>query len=1383
MSSADRGTIGRLVNWLQTWPRQYGFVLVSVAAAALVRYSLDVTLGYTQPFVLFYPFLVLIALLGGFGPAVFATLLSAAIADYLFLEPINSLAVRSARDIVGLTLFAAMGVTISWVGDWFRRRAMRLQEFERAVDGMEEMIVVVDRDYRCVIANRAFLSSRGIRRDDLIGCPIQEIVNPEVFETTVKGRLEECFRGKIVHYETRYRYPQRGERDVSISHFPVVGPGGVDRIVSVWRDVTDKKEAELALKLFRALIDQSNDAVWVVDPETLRFLDVNEKACRDLRYPREELLARSVPDIDRSLDPSSHAAVTEQLRGSGFVVKETVHQRKDGSTFPVEISLKSVELDRSYIVVVSRDISERKQSEEALRESQQRFSGIIASAMDAIITVDEQQRIILFNAAAEKMFRCREADALGQPIERFIPQRFRAAHFDHFRKFEATGVTKRTMAALGALSAVRADGQEFQIEASISKVESGGKRLFTVILRDITERKQAEEELRQGEERFRLFIEHAPAALAMFDREMRYLHVSRRWRTDYGLGDRDLRGVSHYEVFPGIPERWKVAHRNGLAGRILREEDDRFDRADGSVRWIRWEIRPWHDATGGIGGIVIFTEDVTERRMAEQLLRESEENYRTLFNSMAEGFCTIEMQFNEDNEPVDYRFLEVNPAFERLTGIQNGRGKTMREIAPQHEQHWFATYGKVALTGTPARFENLAAQLHRWYDVHAFRVGEPHERRVAIFFDDITSRKQSEDRLREYERVVENVEDMIAVVDSKYRYVIVNRSFLCCRDMEREQVIGRRVDEVLNREIFESVVKSKMDECFTGKVVQYEMKYKCAGRGERELTVSHFPIEGPNGIDRIGFVLQDFTERNRAEDELRKSEERFSKAFRSSPLAITISSQNDERYMDVNEAYLQMTHHERRDVIGRTASELGFWVDTSRRDEMFRQLRESGRVTGLRSQFESAAGEVREAEVSAEIVDLEGQPCILAITRDITDTLRLEAQFRQAQKMEAVGRLAGGVAHDFNNLLGVITGYSDLSLGVIEAGSPARRHLEQIKKASYRAVSMTRQLLAFSRQQVVFPKLLDLNDLVNSVTTMLRRLVGEDVEISFRPTTPLGTINADPGQIEQVLMNLVVNARDAMPGGGSIIIETAQAQLDEHFISQHPGCRIGEYIVLLVSDTGCGMDEYTKSRLFEPFFTTKEVGRGTGLGLSTVYGIVKQGGGTVFVYSEPGKGTTFKIYLPRVIGKAEQLAQSPDETESQGGSETILVVEDDAALRDVTIRLLQTAGYQVLEATGADAALELVRASKPGIDLLLTDVIMPGKTGVQLVEEAKLFCPTIRSLLMSGYAGDLVALRSGWMPEASFLEKPFTRSSLLRKIRSAFEDRSQLEESSRGSTS
>jgi two-component system cell cycle sensor histidine kinase/response regulator CckA len=638
--------------------------------------------------------------------------------------------------------------------------------------------------------------------------------------------------------------------------------------------------------------------------------------------------------------------------------------------------------------------------------------------------------------------------------------------------------------------------------------------------------------------------------------------------------------------------------------------------------------------------------------------------------------------------------------------------------------------------------------------------------------DDLAlERKQAVEALKaseaRYRRLFETAQDGILILDAHSgRIVDVNPFLIHLLDYPREEFIGKTLWDMGP---FKQVEASKaaFRQLQDKEYVRYD-NLPLEARNGRLVNVEFVSnVYRVDGESVIQCNIRDITGRRRAEDDLRKSEERFSKAFHLSPLAVAISTETDGRYLDVNEAFLLMLGYEREEVIGRTAAELSCWARPSHRLEMISKLRGGGSVTGLQTQYTTSKGQIREAEVSAELIELDGHACVLAIIRDVTEGQRLEMQFRQAQKMEAVGRLAGGVAHDFNNLLSVIIGYSDLTLGLVAPGSPVNRNLEQIKEASNRAVLVTRQLLAYSRQQVVFPKTLDLNEVVENLTSLMQRMVREDIVISFRPTVPIGCISADPGAIEQVLMNLVVNARDAMPDGGEIVIETAHAELDELYVSQHPGSHAGEHVVLLVSDTGCGMEEEIKAQIFEPFFTTKGIGQGTGLGLSTVYGIVKQSEGSIWVYSEPGRGSTFKVYFPRVAGKAERLVQAPGEAEFPGGSETILVVEDDTPLRDLVVRMLKDAGYRVIAAKGADTALEIVKASDPAIDLLLTDVIMPGRSGAELVEQAKLIQPELHSLLMSGYTGELVALRGGTFPEAAFLEKPFTRRSLLGKVRAA----------------
>lgn len=524
------------------------------------------------------------------------------------------------------------------------------------------------------------------------------------------------------------------------------------------------------------------------------------------------------------------------------------------------------------------------------------------------------------------------------------------------------------------------------------------------------------------------------------------------------------------------------------------------------------------------------------------------------------------------------------------------------------------------------------------------------------------------------------------------------------------------------------------------------------------------------GKDAELILSHDVTEQRKAQEKVRQSEEQFAKAFRSSPLAITISSETDGRYIDANEAFLKMMGYGREELLNRTSQDLRVWIDPEDRKKMLEQLDNTEAAEPLEARFRTKWGKERLVRISAERIVLDGVPCVLANTLDITEARRLEAQFRQAQKMEAIGRLAGGVAHDFNNLLGVMMGYSELARELAPSGSPIRTHLGQIKEAGRRAAALTKQLLAFSRQQVVAPQILNLNAVVQGLSKMLLRLIGEDVSLIFRPAEPLGSVRADVGQIEQILMNLVVNARDAMPGDGKIVIETAEVELDEAYVEDHSPVRPGPYALLSVSDTGCGMDAKTMSQIFEPFFTTKEPGKGTGLGLSTVYGIVKQNSGYVWAYSELGRGSTFKIYLPRVVGKAESIKPDQSEAIIDRGTETILLVEDDNLMRAMTADLLKGGGYNVLEAADANGALQIAKEHRASIDLVLTDVVMPGMSGADLSAHLRSLQPRMKVLFMSGYPGDLLA--HAGVPEAEKLviQKPFTRKSLLTKIRSTLDD-------------
>jgi PAS domain S-box-containing protein len=528
---------------------------------------------------------------------------------------------------------------------------------------------------------------------------------------------------------------------------------------------------------------------------------------------------------------------------------------------------------------------------------------------------------------------------------------------------------------------------------------------------------------------------------------------------------------------------------------------------------------------------------------------------------------------------------------------------------------------------------------------------------------------------------------------------------------------------------------------------------------------------GPEARVRLDGVARDITDQRRAEEELRRSEADHRGLVEHAPLGIYRST-IDGRFVAVNQALVGM--------LGYTSAEE--FIGLSLPQDVYVDPEERNRTIGQFAARTDASAEVawkrkdgtpitvrlhvRTVRNAAGAVE-----CFEGFVEDVTERRSVEEQFRQAQKMEAVGRLAGGVAHDFNNVLTVITTDADLLLDDLEPGDPRRADVEEIRDAALSATALTRQLLAFSRKQVLQPRALNLTEVIAALEKMLRRLIGEDVALAMELAPALGTVRADPGQIEQVILNLAVNARDAMPEGGRLTIATSDVDLDEAYLTGHAEASPGRYVQIEVRDTGIGMDAATQSRIFEPFFTTKEVGKGTGLGLATVYGIVKQSGGFVNVYSEPGMGTAFRIYLPRTDEASEPVEDGPDAQSDRGGDETVLVAEDDELLRKAAVAVLGKQGYHVLPVADGTAALALARDHPGEIHVLLTDLIMPGMSGRALAEALVAVRPSVRILFMSGYTDDTV-LRQGVLDAGvAFLQKPFNARALARKVREVLDAR------------
>jgi two-component system, cell cycle sensor histidine kinase and response regulator CckA len=646
-------------------------------------------------------------------------------------------------------------------------------------------------------------------------------------------------------------------------------------------------------------------------------------------------------------------------------------------------------------------------------------------------------------------------------------------------------------------------------------------------------------------------------------------------------------------------------------------------------------------------------------------------------------------------------------------------------------------------------------------------------------FRDVTETRRVEDALRRERSFLRQVIDinphLIFAKDRAGRFTLVNEAVGAVYGTTPEGLIGK-TDADFNSnaaevEFFRRADLEVMDS-MREKIIPEERITNSKGEVRWLQTVKR-PVVAENGrVDQILGVATDITDRRRAEEVLRQSEERFAKAFRASPAAISISRLADGRYLDVNDAFVRLLGYDRDDVLRCTSLELGLWADPADRPRLAVNLERDGSIREFATRFKTKNGEIRDVVIAAERIEVDHEPCILALSSDVTEPKRLEEQLRQSQKMEAIGRMAGGIAHDFNNLLTTILGYSELILRGHPADGALHEEVAEIKKASERAASLTHQLLAFSRKQVIAPRVLSLNDTVSDAVKLLGRLIGEDISLVTDLDPALGAVRADPIQIEQVLLNLAINSRDAMPRGGQITLRTRNAVLVEPLAGLHFTLPPGAYATLSVMDNGVGMDAETQRRIFEPFFTTKEMGKGTGLGLSTVYGIVKQSGGYIFVTSEPGRGTRFEIYLPHVDERAEATRPAGPVLPFSGGSETILIAEDEESLRRLARRVLEAHGYAVLEAGSAEEAFALAERSPGAVRLLVTDIVMTGASGRDLARRMLSRWPATKVLFVSGYADGSISGEGGLEPGTNFLQKPFTPDLLVQKVREVLDGKS-----------
>ncbi len=890
-------------------------------------------------------------------------------------------------------------------------------------------------------------------------------------------------------------------------------------------------------------------------------------------------------------------------------------------------------------------------SEAALRTTVEHHSITLKAIGDAVIATDDRSVVKLINPVAEALTGWKDAEARGRPLQevfRIVNEKTRENVEDPVARVLREGIV---VGLANHTLLIARDGTERPITDSGAPIRDDNGDVIGVVLvfRDQTRERMAAAGLAARERYYRSMIFNLHEHIVVIDRDYNITDINNTALLTVGLKHADVIGRKCFEVSHDLHS---PCHENGERCALVevfttgRPSNCRHNhvKSDGRRTHIDIIMSPLKNEDGQVTHVIEAARDITDVVQAREALLQSEEKFKAIFDHMGPGCCLDEIVY-KDGKAVDYRILDVNPAYERLIGIRRAQavGALASQLYDTGQVPNIDIYAGVDATGDPALFETFFAPTGKHLQIIASRIAPG---RCCTLFSDISERKRAEEERERLLSAIEQAGEMVVITDPEGVIQYVNPAF--------EQTTGYLSKEVVGQ----------------------------------------------------------------------------------NPRILKSGKQNPSFYRNLWETISS----------GRT------W---------------EGRMVNKRK---DGTLYTEDATISP-VCDDEGRILnYAAVKRDVTEHLRLEAQFRQAQKMESVGRLAGGVAHDYNNMLMVIMGHAELALADAGRDQPFYANLVEIKEAAKRSSEITRQLLAFARKQTISPQVLDLNETVESMLKMLRRLIGEDIDLLWKPGRTCRPIKMDPSQIDQVLVNLCINARDAIAGVGKITIETGTATFDKAYCADHAGFVPGDFVLLAVSDDGCGMDKETLGSIFEPFFTTKRAGQGTGLGLATVYGIVKQNDGFINVYSEPEKGTTFKIYLVPHAGRVEGMVKPAATVVPTGNGETVIVVEDDTVIRELATLMLESLGYSVLNAGMPGEALHLAEAHTDDISLLLTDVVMPEMSGGELARQLKQLCPTIKTLFMSGYTANVIAHRSVLDDGVNFIQKPFSIKDLGVKVREVLDE-------------
>lgn len=1025
--------------------------------------------------------------------------------------------------------------------------------------------------------------------------------------------------------------------------------GQAVRMIGVAFDITESKQADIALReseaKFRHFAENSHAVVWIAEADALNNLYVNPAYEKIWGQSRQTLSERPASWLEFiHPDDRSHVRRTlEQQRQGKIGNLEYRIVRPDGSVrwiWDWGFAIRDEEGQIYRYGGIAEDITERKEMEARLREREEFLSSIYNNVEQAVFVIEvtaigefhylacNRLSEIYTGVTEEKIRGKTPEEAFGPVIGRTFQENYarcwqagRSISYEEQLFFE-----NYTISTLTTLSPLR--NQEGQIDRIVG----------TAI--DISDRKHSERALLE----LSTALEYAVQGISRLDDRGLYLSANKAYTNTVGYSQSELIGMPwKHTVYPEDVAKLQAAYQSMLAnGKV--EVEARGIRKDGSLFYKQLAMIAVYDERGAFNGHYCLMKDISDRKATEIALRQSEERYRTLFNSIDEGFFIIETLFDANGKASDFRFLETNPAFEKLTGLQNVKGKTMQEISSNVEENWYEILGRVALTGEPVRLIREAKALpdKKWFEIYAFQFNREEKQKVALLFSEITDRKLAEEKIAEQAALIDIATDAIFVRDLDNRILFWSQGAERLYGWTAEEALGKIASNLFQSEFLQQESASQIEEILN----------HCLQQGLWQGEIKHIAKSGQSIIVASRWTL---------------------------------------------------------------------------------------------------------------VRDESGQPkSILVVNTDITEKKRIEEQFYHAQRLESIGTLASGIAHDFNNLLTPILAVSQLlPLKFPNLDDQTRQLLATVEDSAKRGANLVKQVLSFSRGTEGKRVIIQMRHLLEELVSVAQRTFPKSIEI-FQdiPKRELGLIWADSTQIHQVFMNILVNARDAMPHGGHLTISAENLYLDENYVRMNWEARVGSYIAIAISDTGTGIPPELMERIFDPFFTTKEVGRGTGLGLATVSGIVKNHGGFINVYSEVGKGTQFKVFLPAIKGTVSK--SNLEKELPKGKGELILIVDDEQSIREITKTSLENYNYRTLVASDGIEAISTYAERKEEISLVLMDLMMPNLDGLTAIQALQKMNPQVKVIATSGLPASYQQALAANIK--TFLLKPYTIEKLLKAL-------------------